>query len=112
MPLSLVELRGILKDQPGGFQNGLIPEAYLRQNFRFEHGGDEDLAQFVNAALQEVVKLNGMVVHKKEPHMRFDLNNQTFVPMHMFSRIDIWVKPILETPILEDAVEDKPEAIQ
>lgn len=112
---SLVEFRGILKEQPyQDLPNGAVPEAYVRQNFRFEHEAEEQLGEFINAALQEIVKLGGMVIHKKEPHKRFDFNNQTYIPTHMFSRIDLYVKRITENIIdhqVSDVVEPKPEAL-
>jgi len=83
------------------------PKYCVRQNFTVGHAGPEDLAQFVNKALQEIAILGGMMVHKKEPHQQFDFSNQVFVPMHMFSRIECIVKRITTTPENPDALETK-----
>lgn len=115
---SFVEFIGIFNDQhptipvmeaiaEDGVKWGEAPNPHycVRQGFRVQHEGKEDLANFINRAFQELVVLGGMMVHKEEPHEQFDFSNQVFIPMHRLSRIECSVKRI--TSVLEnpDALE-------
>ena len=115
---SFVEFVGIVKDQHptvpvllGIEKEGLKwgenpnPYYYVRQNFTVAHEGPEDLAEFINKAFCELAMLGGMMSHKKEPHERFDFNNQVFIPMHMLLRIECVVKRITLAPENPDVLE-------
>ena len=81
------------------------PKHFVRQNFTVAHEGPEDLAEFINKAFCELAMLGGMMSHKKEPHERFDFNNQVFIPMHMLLRIECVVKRITLAPENPDVLE-------
>lgn len=111
---TFVEFRGYLLGMPPDLATGSIP--YVRQNFTFVHDTTDELGTFINKAIQEISRLGGMIVHKKEPHKQYDWNNMAFVPMHMISSIEPYVKPIA-TPLFDqqDSLppeEEKPERKQ
>jgi len=89
--LSFVEFVGVYKE-PQSIND--VKRHEERKGFTVRHEDKEDLAVFINKAFQEIAMLGGFLTHKREPHQVFDFNNEFFIPMHMFSRIECVVKPI------------------